>query len=235
MLRCPRIIWTEPVKTDSDKNPLATRGSSTPRKHTLTWLNLTALRLPWQDGETRMTTPWRKISSPSSKLNAFTATNRLPSRKPTRWLTAISTFTTMSASKAKQECRRSRCATPAKTEYFCTRGSFCAVCTIWGGSVRAGPAKKASHFMRGFLLLKGIVLWPITVFVSRFFCRFWGRVCKAPRFVCKSTRSLLTKLADMKRRLWTQSSRLSLQSSEIALARPLARALSFGCSGNRRK
>ena len=25
-------------------------------------------------------------------------------------------------------------------------------------SVRAGPAKKASHFMRGFLLLNGIVL-----------------------------------------------------------------------------
>ena len=25
---------------------------------------------------------------------------------------------------SKQECRRSRCATPAKTEYSCTRGSF---------------------------------------------------------------------------------------------------------------
>ncbi|HIW15486.1 MAG TPA: HAD-IA family hydrolase, partial [Firmicutes bacterium] len=45
--------------------------------------------------------------------------------------------TTTSASKAKQECRRSRCATPAKTEYSCTRGSFCAVCTIWGGSLDA--------------------------------------------------------------------------------------------------
>ena len=43
----------------------------------------------------------------------------------------------MSASKAKQECRRSRCATPAKTEYSCTRGPFCAVCTIWGGSVQS--------------------------------------------------------------------------------------------------
>ena len=43
----------------------------------------------------------------------------------------------MSASKAKQECRRSRCATPAKTEYSCTRGSFCTVCTIWGGSVQS--------------------------------------------------------------------------------------------------
>ena len=43
----------------------------------------------------------------------------------------------MSASKAKQECRPSRCATPAKTEYSCTRGPFCAVCTIWGGSFSA--------------------------------------------------------------------------------------------------
>lgn len=41
----------------------------------------------------------------------------------------------MSASKAKQECRRSRCATPAKTEYSCTRGSFCTVCTIWVSSL----------------------------------------------------------------------------------------------------
>src|SRR5699024_10745504 len=41
----------------------------------------------------------------------------------------------MSASKAKQECRRSRCATPAKTEYSCTRGSFCTVCTIWVSSI----------------------------------------------------------------------------------------------------
>ena len=31
---------------------------------------------------------------------------------------------------------RSRCATPAKTEYSCTRGSFCTVCTIWGSSPR---------------------------------------------------------------------------------------------------
>ncbi len=46
--------------------------------------NNTALRLPCQDEETRMTMPWRKISSPSSKRSAFTATNRPPSRKPTR-------------------------------------------------------------------------------------------------------------------------------------------------------
>ena len=44
----------------------------------------------------------------------------------------------MSASKAKQECRRSRCATPAKTEYSCTRGSFCTVCTIWVSSTLEG-------------------------------------------------------------------------------------------------
>lgn len=46
----------------------------------------------------QVTTPWQKISSPSSKRSAFTATNRLLSWKPTRGLTDISTFTTMSAS-----------------------------------------------------------------------------------------------------------------------------------------
>ncbi|WP_416348759.1 IS3 family transposase [Massilioclostridium coli] len=30
------------------------------------------------------------------------------------------------------ETGRSCCATPAKTQYFCTRGLFCTVCTIWG-------------------------------------------------------------------------------------------------------
>ena len=45
----------------------------------------------------------------------------------------------MSASKAKQEYRRSRCATPAKTEYSCTRGSFCTVCTIWVSSKSPPP------------------------------------------------------------------------------------------------
>ena len=49
---------------------------------------------------------------------------------------------------AKQECRRSRCATPAKTEYSCTRGSFCAVCTIWGGSApRFLPGRFFSSFL----------------------------------------------------------------------------------------
>lgn len=44
----------------------------------------TALRLPCQDGGTRMTTPWLKISFPSSKPNAFTGTNLLLSPRPTR-------------------------------------------------------------------------------------------------------------------------------------------------------
>ena len=44
----------------------------------------TALRRPCQGKEILMTMPWRKISSPSSKRSASTATNRLPSPKPMR-------------------------------------------------------------------------------------------------------------------------------------------------------
>ena len=44
----------------------------------------TALSLRCQDVGTRMTTLWRKISSPSSKRSVSTATNRRPSLKPTR-------------------------------------------------------------------------------------------------------------------------------------------------------
>ena len=118
ILRCPRIIWTEPVKTDSDKNPLATRDSSTPRKHTSTWHKHTALLRLCQGKEIRMTTPWRKTSSPFWKLNVSTDTNRLLFLKQMKWLTAISTSTTMSASSSKLERRRWRNASPTKTCYF---------------------------------------------------------------------------------------------------------------------
>ena len=46
--------------------------------------NNTALHHLCQDGEIPMTMRWRKISSPSSKQSAFTATNRIPSQRPMR-------------------------------------------------------------------------------------------------------------------------------------------------------
>ena len=56
-------------------------------------------------------------------------------------ITSISTIT--SASSSKLEWRRSRCATPLKTQYFLLRGLFCAVRIIWDCSnLSPGERKK---------------------------------------------------------------------------------------------
>lgn len=53
-------------------------------------------------------------------------------------MTGTSTFTTTSASSTKQEWLRSRCATPPKTQYSCTRGFF--MLSAQSGAVHAACA-----------------------------------------------------------------------------------------------
>ena len=91
-------VKQEKRRSLGDCSSTVTKASSTPHKHTSTWLKNTALHPLCQDEETVMIMPWLKISFPSLNQSVSTAKKSRLSSRLTNLLTISFISTTMSAS-----------------------------------------------------------------------------------------------------------------------------------------